>query len=48
MHMKNSNLNRRQLMKMLGLGSAGSLLGSAVPDFGQSEWGRGPEPIREP
>src|SRR6202789_1542178 len=29
--MTNSNLNRRQLMKLLGLGSAGSLLGSAVP-----------------
>ena len=31
MHMTNSNLNRRQLMKMLGLGSAGSLLGAAAP-----------------
>ena len=29
--MTNSNLNRRQLMKMLGLGSAGSLLGAAAP-----------------
>ena len=35
--MENSNLNRRQLMKMLGLGSAGSLLGSAVPTMVKAE-----------